>query len=120
MMVVVALVMELWIKLVISMVVGTMVLAGDVMVVASGLNVIHNCAKALNAAHIYLLTMGAKIAPSANYNFATSNAARSWLAETWWRQIDGLIQVVKDSRYLGAHMSTTIRAKHTTLEDRII
>ena len=50
-----------------------MVLADDVMVVASGTNVTHKFAKPLKAIHIHLHTLRAKIAPSKSYNFAISS-----------------------------------------------
>ena len=53
-----------------------------------------------------------------NHNFASYPAAETWLRETWWDEIDNSIEVVKDFRYLGAHLSTRANARSSTLMSR--
>ena len=75
-------------------------------------------AKALDATRWYLQAMGAKVAPSRSYNFATNRKATRWLNRTWWNDIGSKIEVVKDSRYLGAHLTTGPTAISPTINKR--
>ena len=58
-------------------------------------------AKALNTTHEYLNDMGATVAPSRSYNFASDSKAAKWLQATTWDHIEAKIDVVTDFRYLG-------------------
>ena len=90
-----------------------------VIIIASGAKMVRNFARTFDATHVYWHAMGANIAPRKSVNFATSAKARRCLADTWWCPLDGLIQARKGLGYISAHISTTARAKLTTLEDII-
>lgn len=49
--------------------------------------------------------MGAKVAPSKNYNFASSKKASVCLGWTWWEHIKAKIEVVKDFLGISGHIS---------------
>lgn len=70
-------------------------------------------AAALDTTHAYLQAMGAKVAPSKGYNFASTKDGRKWLKETWWEHIADHIEVVDDFRYLGVRLSTQMARKDT-------
>ena len=63
--------------------------------------------------------MGAKVAPSKCFNFATTPTARKWLEDTWWHNLGAKIPVVKDFRYLGAHINTGGGRKAATIDTRV-
>ena len=65
----------------------------------------------------YLHTMGAKVAPDKSYNTASTQEARKWL-ETWWEGIQAKIEVVKDFRYLGAHLTSGRTCASNTIDKR--
>ena len=75
-------------------------------------------AKALNTTHEYLNDMGAKVAPSKSYNFASDSKAAKWLQATTWDHIEAKIDVVTDFRYLGAHLTTRQSPTSSTMEAR--
>ena len=93
-------------------------LADDVMIIAKGRRMLRQYTKALDQTHQYLQDMGAKVAPAKSYNFASTELGRKWLSETWWKKISSSIEVVKDLRYLGGHLSTTIKMSRGTIEAR--
>ena len=62
--------------------------------------------------------MGAKVAPDKSYNFSSHAASRKWLEETWWEGIQAHIEVVRDFRYLGAHLTTAANCKSSTMDKR--
>ena len=72
-------------------------------------------ARAIDFTHKYLQSMGARTAPNKSYNFASTPVATKWLKETWWNEISDSIEVVKDFRYLGAHLSTRGSSRSLTL-----
>ena len=117
-MMVVALLMRAWLVMMLQMQVDPRVLADDVLLIAKGARMVRKFAAALEATHGYLQAMGAKIAPSKSYNFASAKEGKKWLRETWWSHIQGHIEVVDDFRYLGWHLSTQMTRKHTTLVER--
>ena len=117
-MMVVALLMRGWLGLMLQMGVYPRVLADDVLLIAKGRAMIRAFAAALEATHEYLQAMGARVAPSKSYNFASVKEGRKWLRETWWSCIQGHIEVVDDFRYLGVHLSTQLTRKYTTLVER--
>jgi len=118
-MMMVALIMRPWIIIMRSIPdVTAYILADDVLVVATGGNMVQNIAEAINQTHGYLHSMGAKVAPDKSYNFASTEAARRWLADTWWEGINDKIAVVKDFRYLGAHITTARSCVSSTLDKR--
>ena len=57
--------------------------------------------------------MGAKSPPSKSLNFTSSKAAKAWLADTTWIEINANIKTVDDLRYLGGHLSTKGSLKNT-------
>ena len=63
--------------------------------------------------------MGAKVAPTKSLNFASYKAAKQWLAETRWIEINAKIRTVDDLRYLGGHLSTKGNLKNPTLSCRL-
>ena len=69
-------------------------------------------AQALVATRQYLQAMGARVAPSKSYNFANAKQTTRWLQETWWSNIEANIEVVKDFRYLGAHLTSGSHEPH--------
>ena len=62
--------------------------------------------------------MGAKVAPTKSYNFASHPKARKWLKDTLWENINGTIEVVTDFRYLGAHLTTRAATNSSTMDER--
>ena len=56
--------------------------------------------------------------PSKSDNFACNKKATLWLDRTLWEHIQAKIEVVKDFRYLGAHLTTKNAATSPTIEKR--
>ena len=81
-------------------------LAGDVLIIAEGPQMIGNLARGINETHEYLNHMRAKVAPAKSYNFASATKAVNWLKETTWKHIGTTIDVIADFRYLEAHITT--------------
>ena len=116
-MMMVALIMRPWIILMRTIGVACVILADDVLVLADGCEMLDQFARGLNHTHRYLQAMGAKIAPDKSYDFANDAAAVKWLKRTACN-IDQNIEVVKDFRYLGAHLSSGTTVKSPTLSKR--
>ena len=117
----VALIMRPWIAVVKTVAMATMsvyILADDVLMVAHGDAMTVNLAKAINKTHAYLHDLGARVAPDESYEFASTTAAKTWLADTWWEGIGAKIEVVKDFRYLGAHLTSGRTCTSSTLHKR--
>lgn len=117
-MMVVALLMRAWLVMTLQMNVLPWMLADGVLLLERRRRMMETFAAALDATHEYLQAMGAKIAPTRSYNFASTKEGRKWLRETWWGHIRGHIAVVDDFRYLGVRLSTQVTRKCTTLVDR--
>ena len=112
----VALIMRPWIKLMNTVHgIRTYILADDVLLIGTGEDMVKYLAEALDRTHQYLHAMGARVAPDKSYNFASTAAARTWLSDTWWAGIKAKIQVVKDFRYLGAHINAGMGCNSSTL-----
>ena len=75
-------------------------------------------ADGINRTHEYLIKMGARPAADKSYNFSTTKVGRDWLENTWWCYIQDAIPVVKDFRYLGAHLTTGGRCLSATIDKR--
>ena len=116
---VVALIMRAWLVMMKTMSVMPRVLADDVLLMTRGRNMLALFARALNATHAYLHAMGAKVASTKSYNFASVKTAREWLAATKWVCVQEKIAVVKDFRYLGAHLCTQASMRSSTLVARV-
>ena len=95
------------------------ILADDVLILGTGTQMARNFATALDATHSFLHLMGAKVAPTKSFNFATHQGVKRWLAEKTWAGTNSTIKVVDDLRYLGAHITTTYDCISGTLNDRI-
>ena len=65
-----------------------------------GKRMIGSLAEALNTTHKYFQAMGAKVAPTTSYNFASNKEAKALLDNTMWEHIKAKIEVVADFRYL--------------------
>ena len=118
-MVMVALIMRPWIILMRNVPgIACYILADDVLVWAEGELMVGHLAKALDTTHEYLHDMGAKVAPSKSYNFASDSKAAKWLKETIWDHLHAKIEVVSDFRYLGAHLTTRLSPTSSTMEAR--
>ena len=117
-MMVVAILMRPWIVRMRGLQLQVKVLADDVLLLARGTDMVRTFANALRDTHRYLIAMGAKVAPSKSFNFASCKLARDWLQETWWEEIGAFINVQMDFRYLGTHLSTQVVRRHTTLAAR--
>ena len=118
-MMLVALIMRPWICLMEKLQAVPNILADDVFLLMTGPHMLKKNAEALNQTHEYLQTMGARIAPAKSFNFASSQSATKWLAETWWDKIQNTIDTCKDFRYLGAHLSTRLTTTSATLKKRM-
>ena len=118
-MMVVALIMRPWVLMARAMGARPKVLADDVLMVVNGRRMLEKFAAVLNATRGYLQAMGAKVAPTKSFNFASSKSSRDWLADTWWAEIGAHIEVVKDFRYLGAHFCSAGARGYRTLEKRV-
>ena len=96
-MVMVALIMWPWIFMMRAIPgVDCYILADDVLVLAEGVAMVGRFAEALNTTHEYLNDMGARVAPTKSYNFASSKKAAEWLRKTTWDHIGAKIKVVAD------------------------
>ena len=94
------------------------ILADDVMMIANGDVMTEHLAKAINKTRAFLHDLGARVAPDKSYNFASTAGANKWLADTWWEGIRAKIEVVKDFRYLGAHLTSGRTCASSTLHKR--
>ena len=95
------------------------ILADDILLMTAGDTAnVTRFAKGLNETHIYLIDMGAKIAPDKNFNFASLAETREWLKKTMWLSVDGAIAVVDNFRYLGAHVAIGGKNTAATLRER--
>ena len=101
-MVIVAMIMRPWILMMRTFTgITCYILADDVLIVATGKHRVSNFAKTLNATHLYLHMMGAKVAPTKSYNFASHPKAKRWISKSKWDNIAESIEVITDFRYLG-------------------
>ena len=115
----VALIMRPWITVMKAIpMIKAYILADDVLMMATGDLMTDHLAKAIDKTHAYLHDLGARVAPDKSYNFASTMSARKWLADTWWEGIGAKIEVVKDFRYLGAHLSSGRTCTSSTLQRR--
>ena len=119
-MMMVAMIMRPWLKMMERDRTQAMILADDIMLMASGGGMVRKFATALDKTHRYLEDMGAKVAPDKSFNFASNKEARKWLAETKWPTINAVIKVVEDFRYVGAHINTSNSKKTQTIDDRFM
>ena len=118
-MVMVALIMTPWIILMRTVIGGQcFILAGDVLILATGERMIGSLAEALNQTPNFLKAMGAKVAPTKSYNFASNWRVATSLSDTRWEHIGANIEVVKDFRCLGVHRTTRQTLTRSTLEKR--
>lgn len=101
----VALIIRPWIIIMRTLGAACFILADDVLILAKGERMVAILARAINFTHKRLQSMGARIAPSKSCNFASTPGPTTWLKESWWNEISDSIEVVKDFRYLGAHLS---------------
>ena len=116
----VALIMRPWVLLMRTYLgIRCFILADDVLIVATGKQMASKFGAALNATHLYLHTMGAKVAPSKSYNFATSAKVKAWIKNVKWDNIEEDIQVVADFMYLGAHINANNATSSGTLDERL-
>ena len=65
------------------------ILADDVLIIATGKHMAVIFVKALNATHLYLQTMGAMVAPSKSYNFASHPQVKNGLAKPNGKTLKG-------------------------------
>jgi len=115
----VALIMRPWIIVMRTITtINAYILADDVLMMATGDRMTDHLAKAIDKTHAFLHDLGARVAPDKSYNFASTVAANKWLADTWWEGIGAKIEVVKDFRYLGAHLSSGRTCISSTLQKR--
>ena len=117
-MTIVALIMKPWVILMRACSVTCFILADDVLIIATGANMLDRFQKALNATHKYLQAMGARVAPDKSYNFTSTKKAANWLSNTLWEHIGQGISVITDFRYLGAHLSSVTSLRSPTLHKR--
>ena len=116
-MMLVGLIMRPWIILMRQVTgIKAFILAGDVLVLAKGPDMVGNAAEAIDKTHEYVHDMGAKVVPDKSYNFASAKVAMEWLRDTWWEGIRSKIEVVNDFRYLGAHLNAKATCASKTLE----
>ena len=74
----VALIMRPWILLMRTFTgIQCYILADDVLLVATGRQMVGNFTKALNATHVYLNRMGARVAPDKSHNFPSHPKAKA-------------------------------------------
>lgn len=111
-------IMRPWILVAKAMGARRKVFADDVLILVGGARMLERFAGTLNATHKFLHKMGARVAPSKSFNFASSKASRDWLHNTWWAEIQAHIDVVKDCRYLGAHLCTQGVRTYRTINQR--
>ena len=95
------------------------ILADDVLLIATGVNMAKSLAGTINETHRFLHALGARVAPEKSYNFSTHAPTKKWLEDTWWHHIQAKIEVLKDFRYLGSHINVGLSCKSATLEARL-
>ena len=96
-MMIVAMLMRPWIVLMRSIeCTRCYILADDVLILATGGNMLSAAAEAISATHKYLAALGAKVAPDKSFNFATTAKGRKWLSETWWEEERGEVRRNED------------------------
>ena len=117
-MMMVALMMRPWVSLMLYLGLSPWILADDILLMAFGPDMLASFANGMHATHLYIRAMGAKLAPSKSYNFASTLKARKWLATTRWPSIPGPVAILNDFRYLGAHISVTGKKTGRTIKDR--
>lgn len=92
--------------------------ADGVMIMAVGANIFQTYSHVFKHAHLHLQTMGARGASTKLFGFASCATTRDWLFDTWRPAINAKIEVVRELRYLGARLSTTLTQKHSTIARR--
>ena len=117
-MMMVALYMRPWLSLMETAGVEGRVLADDILIITGGEGMLHRFGRALQLTHTYMDDAGAKVAPDKSYNFASNETAAEWLRKTTWATIKSKIKVVRDFRYVGAHLNTMRVRKAATLDAR--
>lgn len=96
-----------------------MVLADDLFLMAEGgEGMLTRFASGFNDTHQYLADMGARIAPDKSFMFASTEKARIWLRNTYWKVVNGAITVIDNFRYIGAHVAVGGRSTACTLRSR--
>jgi len=94
-------------------------LADDILVLTQGQHhevLLHT---ALDATHLYIASIGGKIAPTKSYNFSTNRKTRQRLRTRKWHNINSTIPVITNTRDLGSHINTTHRMVAPTATARI-
>ena len=72
------------------------ILADDVFILATGRQMARNFALALDATHTFLHSIGAKVARTKSFNFASQRGVKRWLGQKTWKGINTTIKVVDD------------------------
>ena len=101
-----ALLMVPWSKLMRNMQLQPRLLADDVLLMAAGPGAWERFQQGFNATHVYIMDLGGKIAAAKSYLFSTDRAWRNRLRAHHWEHLDCLIRVVLHVRDLGAHEVT--------------
>jgi len=95
------------------------ILADDILIITTAKGHLQSFTATLNATHLYLHNIGARVASNKSYNFSTSKLARQSLAKHLWTNVDGKIAVITHGRDLGAHFNFTTGNRSTTITQRI-
>ena len=72
------------------------ILADDVLILGTGNEMSEGFAEALDRTHEFLHDMGATVAPTKSFNFATHTKVKKWLENKTWTGIQSTIKVVDD------------------------
>lgn len=117
-MILIALMMRPWVALMLALDLVPWILADDICFASYGKDMFAAFTNGMHVTHVYLYHMGATLAPTKSYNFASTRYAGQWLAATMWPSIPGPVAVLNDFRYLGAHISITGKTNGRTLTNR--
>ena len=118
-MMIIALMLRPWLKVVEQMGAEGRILADDIIVTATGKNHAKVFERAYDATHEYMHDIGAKIASKRSLTFAARPHDRRTLKHQVWPAVGGTIRLVLHTRDLGAHVTTTAKITSTTLNNRI-
>ena len=110
----VAVIMRPWVGMMTTLGLTPRVLADDILLIAEGPEGYAKFQSHFDTTHDYIHTMGATLAPSKSYAFATHNTTRAWLKSHIWTHLNQTIKVVLHTRDLGNHINTTNSNRNTT------
>ena len=118
-MMVTALILRPWIKLMRNRRTRPRVLADDMLIAAHGEEHLHAFKAALDETHYYPSRMCARLAPDKSVNFSSCQEGRDWLGDHTWKHTGKKIKVNMSARDLGAQLCLKQTWCNPTGRDRL-